>query len=62
MFTKKDYLQYFDELLEKEILMKKEAEILLRLINDNRAQEILKNIISDEVRHAKLVKYMRDLI
>lgn len=62
MFTKKDYLEYFDELYEKEIGMKKEVEDLLKVVKDPKAVEILKNIHEDEIRHMHIVKNMKDLI
>jgi len=62
MFNRKDYLAYFNELYKIELTMKKEAEGLLKLINDKESQKIIKKIRADEIRHAKIVKGMIKLI
>ena len=55
MFTKNDYLKYFDELYEVEMLMKREANKLMRTIKDPKIQGMLQSLFDDEVRHAKIV-------
>jgi len=62
MFIKKDYKNYFKELYEVEIGMKKEAKDLLKFIDEPEFRKILLNIIRDEERHAKIVKSMMKLI
>jgi hypothetical protein len=62
MFNKKDYLDYFGQLYDVEIIMKKEVEELLKIIEDPIAREILDRIRKDEIRHAKIIKSMIKLI
>jgi hypothetical protein len=62
MFNKKDYLDYFGQLYDVEIIMKKEVEELLEIIEDPIAREILDRIRKDEIRHAKIIKSMIKLI
>lgn len=62
MFKKKDYLEYFHQLYVVEMNMKKEAEGLAKLIDTPQIKKLLQGIIADEVRHAKIVKSMIDLI
>lgn len=62
MFNKKDYLQYFDELYQVEIMMKKEAQDLLKIINNEEARIIIEKIEKDEIRHAKIIKDLIKLV
>lgn len=62
MFTKKDYKKYFTELYAVEKKMQKHGTELLKLIDNIEAQKLLKTLIDDEIRHAKLVKDMLKLI
>ena len=62
MFKKKDYLEYFEELYNVELVMKKEAEDLLKIITEKKSRKILKQIVADEIRHAKIVKEMINII
>jgi hypothetical protein len=62
MFNKKDYRTYFKQLYEVEIIMRKEGEELLKLVKDIESQKLLKSLVADEIRHAKIVKQMLDLI
>jgi len=62
MFNKKDYRSYFRQLYSVELGMKQEGEDLLKLVNDPESQGLLKALIADEVKHAKIVKEMMELI
>lgn len=62
MFSKKDYLDYFKQLYDVEIVMKKEVEQLLKIVDLPEARKILERIREDEIRHAKIVKDMIKLI
>ena len=62
MLNKKDYLDYLDEIYKVELVMKREAKILLGLIKNTEAQEILSKLMADEIRHMKIVKEMIKLI
>jgi hypothetical protein len=62
MLNKKDYLNYFKQLYDVEIVMKKETEKLLEIIQEPEARKIIKRIREDEIRHAKIVKEMIKLI
>lgn len=62
MFNKKDYLKYFDELYEVEIMMKEEVEDLLKVIEHPSARKIIEQIKSDEIRHANIVKDLIKLV
>lgn len=62
MFNKKDYLSYFKQLYEIEIVMKKETEQLLKLVADKESKKIIARIRADEIRHAKIVREMIKLI
>jgi len=62
MFNKKDYLKYFDELYRVEIMMKKEATELLKVVTQKDAKIIIEQIKADEIRHAKIVKDLIKLI
>lgn len=62
MFNKKDYRSYFKQLYQVELMMRREGKDLLKLVSDPKSQELLKSLVADEIRHAKLVKEMMDLI
>ena len=62
MFKKKDYREYFDELLKVELHMKQEGEALIKMFTNKDAKQLLRALIADEVRHAKIVKEMKKLI
>lgn len=62
MLNKKDYINYFDEILAVEFGMKKDAKLLLGKVKDAEAQIILQDLLSDETRHIKIVKEMIKLI
>ena len=62
MFNKKDYKSYFNQLYQVELTMKREGKELLALVSDEDSQQILKSLINDEIRHAKIVKEMMALI
>jgi hypothetical protein len=62
MFTKKDYLSYLKQLHSVELFMVKEGEDLLKIIDDKEARGLINQLISDEKRHAKIVKDMMKLI
>jgi rubrerythrin len=62
MFNKKDYLNYFKQLYDVEIVMKKEVKELLKIVNEPEAKKILERIREDEIRHADIVKEMIKLI
>jgi len=62
MFNKKDYRSYFRQLYSVELGMKQEGEDLLKLVSDPESQRLLKILIADEIRHAKIVKEMMELI
>lgn len=62
MFNKKDYRSYFKQLYQVELIMRQEGKDLLKLVTDAESQELLKSLVADEIRHAKLVKEMMDLI
>ena len=62
MFKKKDYVDYFKQLYDVEVVMKKEVEALLKIVDHPKAKIILEQIRKDEIRHAKIVKSMFKLI
>jgi hypothetical protein len=62
MFKRKDYIDYFKQLYDVEIIMKKEVEDLLKIIEEPAAKELLERIRKDEMRHARIVKSMIKLI
>lgn len=62
MLNKKDYREYFNELYSIEIGMRKEVEGLLKILKDKESKAILTVIRKDEIRHAKIVKEMFELI
>lgn len=62
MFNKKDYASYFKQLYAIELDMKREAQKLLKIIEHPEARVLLKKIVADEIRHAKIVKDMTSLI
>ncbi|MEI6529015.1 MAG: hypothetical protein WCN88_01245 [Candidatus Falkowbacteria bacterium] len=62
MFNNNDYRTYFKQLYEVELMMKREGEELLKLVPDEESQLILKSLVADEIRHAKIVKEMMALI
>lgn len=62
MFNNNDYRSYFKQLYEVELTMKREGEELLRLVPDEESQSLLKSLVTDEIRHAKIVKEMMALI
>lgn len=62
MFKKKDYSDYFKQLYDVEIIMKKDVENLLKIIDHPEARLILERIRKDEMRHARLVQKMIKLL
>jgi rubrerythrin len=58
MFTTKDYLSFFSELLAVELEMEKEAMDLHAVIKDGEARKLLIAVRDDERRHADLVREM----
>lgn len=62
MFKKKDYLDYFKQLYDVEIIMKKEVENLLEMIENLNSRRVLSQIKKDEIKHAKIVKSLIKLI
>lgn len=62
MFKKSDYISYFDQLYKTEVEMEKEGRALLKLINEPEAQELLRHLIREEVKHKKIVKSLKKLI
>ncbi|HLD31627.1 MAG TPA: hypothetical protein VJB37_01905 [Patescibacteria group bacterium] len=62
MFTKKDYRNFFLQLYEVEITMKNGGRRLIKLVPDQKSKKLLKKLIADEIRHAKIVKEMMKLI
>jgi hypothetical protein len=56
MFKKKDYADYFKQLYDVEIIMKKDVENLLKIVDNPEAKLFLERIRKDEMRHARLVK------
>lgn len=62
MFNKEDHLAYFKQLYDIEIVMKEDAEELLKIIEHPEAREILERIRQDEIRHAIIVQELIDLI
>ncbi|MCX6795160.1 MAG: hypothetical protein NT165_00260 [Candidatus Falkowbacteria bacterium] len=62
MFNKKDYRSYFQQLYQVELTMKQEGKELMALVPDRASKEILKSLVADEIRHAKIVKEMMALI
>lgn len=62
MFKNKDYVDYFKQLYDVEIIMKKDVENLLKIIEDPESIKILERIKKDEIRHAKIVQSLIKLI
>jgi len=62
MFQKKDYFDYFKQLYDVEISMKKEVGFLLKIIDHPESKIILERIKKDEIRHAKIVTDLIKLI
>ncbi len=62
MFNKRDYRSYFKQLYQVELMMKKEGRALLKLVPDKDSKELLNILIADEIKHAKIVKEMMNLI
>lgn len=62
MFTKKDYMKFFEQLYDIEIGMKKEATDLYKIVKNKEARAIIRRVINDEIRHAKIVKKMMKII
>jgi rubrerythrin len=62
MFNKQDYIDYFNQLYDIEIEMKKDTEKLLAIIDNPEARKIIEAIRSDEIKHAEIVKEMIKLI
>ncbi len=62
MFIKKDYLNYFHQLYQIEIEMKKEIAYLMKIVSRSESKELLKKIHEDEVRHAIIVKELIKLV
>jgi rubrerythrin len=62
MFTKKDYLSYFQQLYEVELLMIKDGKDLLKIIKEEEARFLIKKLIEDEKKHAKIVQEMIAII
>lgn len=62
MFKKKDYLDYFKQLYDVEIIMKKDVEKLLKIVDNQEVKLLLERIRKDEMRHAKLVKSLIKLL
>lgn len=62
MFKNKDYVDYFRQLYDVEIIMKKDVDSLLKIISDPESIKILERIKKDEIRHAKIVQSLIKLI
>lgn len=62
MFSRKDYVTYFDQLYQIELGMEKEGRDLLKLVKHPEAQKLIKALIRDEVRHKRIVKSLMKLI
>lgn len=56
MFTKKDYLEYFHQILLVENSMEKKGEELLKFNWDEEDEKLLRIIVADEKRHEEIVK------
>jgi len=62
MFTKRDYLSYFEQIYQVELLMIREGKDLLKIIKIEEARVLIDKLIADEYRHAKIVKDLIKLI
>lgn len=62
MFKKKDYIDYCKQIYDVEIIMKKKAEDLIKIVDNKEAKLLLNQIKKDEIRHARLVRSLIKLI
>lgn len=62
MIIKKDYLEFFKELYDIELQMERKAIDLMADINNEEIDKLLKHVIDDERRHAKLVQELITLV
>jgi rubrerythrin len=62
MFSNKDYLEYFEEIGRIEVEMQKRGHELSECFSDPRIKKMLRGLVKDEVRHAKIVTDLINLI
>ena len=61
MFSKQDYLGYFDLIRATETKMRDNAELLLKKITDKESDLKLSHLRNDEIKHIKIAKEMYDM-
>lgn len=62
MFTRKDFLEYFGEILKIEESMRNKGGVLMRKISNSEAKSILTELVADEKRHMSIVKNIIKII
>lgn len=62
MFTLKDFLEYFGEILKIEKAMKLKGVALMKKVSNVEAESLLAELVADEERHAKIVKNIIKII
>ena len=59
VFVKKDYVNYFSQILDLEMQMKSKAAVICGLVKGRRARIALERILRDEKNHEK---YIREIL
>jgi rubrerythrin len=62
MFTKEDYLDYFDECDKIELSMKDYYADLAKKVTDSEVKEVFLRISREEAQHSNLVESLRDYL
>jgi hypothetical protein len=62
MFSKDDYIRYFNQISDIEKKMLENINELLKFINENSTIEILNTIKEDEIRHINILTKISKLV
>ena len=62
MFSKKDFLEYFEQVREMEVEMVRLVSILASDVNEPYLKHNFQDILKDEARHANEIKEIVEII
>jgi len=62
MFSKEDFMKYFDQISDIEKKMLDNVDELLSLLTTESAVETLEKIRNDEIKHIRIVKKISKLV